>query len=184
MFNSVTPLQEKISEVANANGEALKSMVNVALNASEQLLALNLNVLRSYTANIAKPTSGNTAEQMTAQFKSPAKTLELTSDYLRNVSGICLKTQSEFAQLNVERISELNQSVSAMLDDMAKSGPKGTAEVVEQVKSALGSMTEAYENMIRTTSEIAESNLAAASSALEPMVAVARTESKVSKKAA
>lgn len=184
-MSSITPLHEKFSEVATANGDAFKAIVEIALNTSEQLFALNLNTVRSSTASITVPKSGNFFEQLTAQYGSPSHSMELASDYLRNVSGILIKSQSEIGQINVERANELAQSVSSLLDTVAKSGPNGTAEMVEQIKSALSSATEAYENMIKTSGELAERSLAAAGEAVQPMIAAASsTEKKVTKKAA
>jgi len=184
-MSSITPLHEKFSEVATANGDAFKAIVEIGLNTSEQLFALSLNAVRSSTASVTVPKSGNFFEQMTTQFGSPTRSLELATDYLRNVSGILIKSQAEVGQINVERTNELAQSISTLLDSMAKSGPNGTAEVVEQIKTALSSATEAYENMIKTSGEIAERSLAAAGEAVQPMIAAAAsTEKKVTKKAA
>lgn len=184
-MNSITPLHEKISEVVTANGDAFNAIFHIALNTSEQLFALNMNALRSYKAGIAVPKSGNPFEQLTAQSGSPARSLELASDYLRNFSGICIKSQVEIGQITVERTNELAESIGALLDTMARSGPTGSVEAVEQIKSTLSSATEAYERLINASAEIAERSLAAADDAVQPMIAAASTtEKKVMKKAA
>lgn len=181
---SITPIQEQLSEVANTNGDAIKTILDVTLNTSEQLIALNLNLARSCNANAVAPVEGDLRDQMTAQFKSPARVLELFTDYLRNVSGICVRAQSEIARIDAERVSDVTKSVKSLLDGVAKSSPKGSVEVIDQIKSALTNASEAYENMVRTASEIAESNLDTASKALEPIVAKSVAATKVSKKAA
>lgn len=171
---------DKITEVATANGNALKSAVEIGLNATEQLFALQLNTFRSLSAGSAPATGGNPFEQMAAQFKVPTQALEQMTDYFRGVSEILVRTQAEFARLHGERFNETIESFKQMLDGIAKSGPSGSAEIVSQMKTALSSVTEAYENIIRTTQEATETQLAAASSALQPIGA----RSKVTKKAA
>ena len=184
-MNSITPLHEKISEVVTANGDAFNAIVHIALDTSEQLFALNMNALRSYKAGIAVPKSGNLLEQLTAQSGSPARSLELASDYLRNFSGICIKSQVEVGQITVERTNEFAESVGVLLDTMAKSGPTGSAELVEQIKTTLNSATEAYERMIKASAEIAEHSLAVTDDAVQPMIeAASNVEKKVMKKAA
>lgn len=183
-MSSITPIQEKLSEVATTNGNAIKTILDVTLNTSEQLIALNLNLARSCSASAVPPVEGDLRDQMTAQLNSPARALEIFTDYLRNASGICVRAQSEIARIDAERVNKLTQSVNALLEGAAKSSPKGSVEVIDQIKSAMTNACETYENMIRTASEIAESNLDSASKALEPIVAKSVAAAKVSKKAA
>lgn len=185
-MSSITPIQEKLSEVANTNGDAIKTILDVTLNTSEQLMALNLNLARSCNANAVTPVDGDFRDQVNAQLKSPARALELFTDYMRNVGGICVRAQSEIARIDAERVSDVTKSVKSLLDGFAKSSPKGSVEVIDQIKSALTHASEAYENMIRTTSDIVESNLDTANKALEPIVAksMSMAATKVSKKAA
>ncbi|HRP67365.1 MAG TPA: hypothetical protein PLF79_14915 [Thauera sp.] len=184
-MHSITPLHERFTEVVTANGDAFNAIVEITLNTAEQIFALNMNTARSYKANTTLSNRGGFFEQLTAQSGSAARSFELASDYLRNASSICIKSQAEIGQINVERANELAQSFGSLLDTMARSGPTGSAEVVEQIKSALSSATEAYEQVIRTSSEFAERSLAAAEEAVQPVVAAAgSTEKKVARKAA
>jgi|GEM_PF-3158519 len=166
----ITPLQEKLSEVVTANGDALNAIVGVLLNASEQLFALNMGLARSYSASIAASKTGTFFEQLNAQSGSAVRSLELVGDYLRNVSGICIKSQAEIAQINIERFNELAESLGSLLDTLAKSGPMGSAEMVEQIKLALNRVTEAYENVARTSNEFAEHSLAVADETAQPLI--------------
>lgn len=184
-MNTITPLHEKISEAVTANGDAFNAILQIALNTSEQMFALNMNAFRSYEAGIVVPKTDNLFEQLTARSGSPARSLELASDYLRNLSGICIKSQVEIGRITVERTNELAGSICSLLDTMAKSGPTGSLEALEQIKSTLNGATEAYERMINASAEIAERSLAAADDAVQPMIAAASsTEKKVMKKAA
>jgi hypothetical protein len=184
-MNTITPLHQKISEVVTANGETFQAIVEVTLKTSEQLFALNMNALRSYKSSPAAPKSANLLEQLAAQSGSPARALEATSEYLRNLTGICMKSQVEIGQINVERANELAESIGVLLDTMAKSGPTGSVEAVEQIKSTLSSATEAYERMINASAEIVECSLAAADEAVQPIIAAASTtDKKLMKKAA
>lgn len=175
-FNSL----DKFTEIATANGNTLKSAVEIGLNATEQIFALQLNTLRTISAGSVSAAEGNPAEQIAAQLKVPGKTLEQITDYLRNLGDILTRTQGEFARLHGERYSEAVESFKQLLDGLAKSGPNGSAEFVNQVKSAITSASDAYESFLRTTQEATEQQLSAASSALQPIVA----SNKAAKKAA
>lgn len=184
-MNSITPLHERFTEVVTANGDAFNAIVEITLNTAEQMFALNMNTVRSYKAGAKVVNGGSLFEQLTAQSGSAARSLELASDYLRSASSICIKSQAEIGQINIERANELAQSFGSLLDTMARSGPVGSAEVVEQIKSALSSASEAYEHVIKTSSEFAERSLAAADEAVQPVLAAASsTEKKVARKAA
>lgn len=183
-MSSVIPLQEKMSEVAVVNGDALRSMVEVALSASEQLLALNLSMVRSLAARAAELPEGSMLEQMTAQFNVPVRGFEVASDYLRDASTICFRSQAEVARIDARRVGDVTRVVKSLLEGVAKSGPKGSQEVVEQIESAMSSASEAYENMLMTTSEMAENNLAVAHSAMQPTKAATQVTPKATRKAA
>lgn len=183
-MSSVIPLQERLSEVAVTNGDALRSMVEVALSASEQLLALNLSMVRAIAAQAAELPEGSVFEQMTARFNAPVRGFEAAGEYMRDASGICFRSQAEIARIDARRVGELTRVAKSLLDGVAKSGPKGSQEVVEQIESALSSASEAYENMLRTTSEMAENNLAAAHGALQPTRATTQAAAKTTRKAA
>lgn len=179
MMTSFNPVH-KLTEIATTNSDIFKSAVDISVSATEQLLALNLNTFRALSSGYAPIAGDNAFEQIAARFKAPGQSLEQTTEYFRSVTDICVKTQSEFARLNADCVNKSVQSLNALLDSYAKSGPAGTAEVVGKLKTAINSVTEAYENMLRTTQEATETQLAAASHAFQPIVASA----KASKKAA
>lgn len=180
MINSIVSLQ-KLTEVANANTGTLKSAFDIGLNATEQLVALNFAVIRAMSSSYEVNKSEDVFEQITKQFKTPHQSLEQAADYLRSASDICARAQSELSRLSSGSLSEATQSFNEFLDGIARSGPSGSAEVVSRMKTAMHSVTEAYENMMRTTREATENQLAAASNALQPIVSAS---AKASKKAA
>jgi hypothetical protein len=103
---------------------------------------------------------------------------------VRKVNEVLVKTQADVTQLSAKRMSEATDSLHSMLDTMAKSGPAGTADIVAAMKSALNTTSATFENMIQTTREVTESNLAAAANALQTTAHEAATAAKASKKAA
>lgn len=180
MINTFVSLQ-KFTEAASANTSTLKSAFDIGLNATEQLVALNFSTIRSLSSGYEANKGEDVFEQFVAQFKAPNQSLEQATDYLRNVSDIYAKAQAEISRLNSDSLNGVTQSFNDILDGFAKSGPTGSAEVVSRMKTALHSVTEAYENMMRTTREATETQFAAASSALQPIVSAS---AKASKKAA
>jgi hypothetical protein len=78
----------------------------------------------------------------------------------------------------------MTDSLHALLDSLAKSGPAGSADIVAAMKTALNTANTTFENLIRTVREVTETNLAAAASALQSTVNEASIATKASKRAA
>ena len=107
-----------------------------------------------------------------------SKGLEQATEYFRNVNDLCIKTQSEVSELNTRHLNQITESVQSLLDNFAKSGPTGTADFVSAMKTAMSNAAAAYENFVRTSRDVAENNLAAATNALQPMVAAGKASRK------
>jgi phasin protein len=185
-MNTLSSVQ-KLTQVASGNIEAFESFAQIMLNASERLVALNLDSARSMchlAASSAAPLGGNDMrDQFANRMNEQGKTLEQAAAYVRNVNELCIKTQNEVADLNTRRLNEVSQGMQELLDGIAKSGPAGAADIVAAIKSAMSNASTAYQNLIKTTRDVAETNLAAATNALQPIVDAA-TSGKAARKAA
>ncbi len=182
------PSVQKLTQAANGNIQAFQSFADIVLNASERLVALNIEAARTLcstaTANAAPLTASNDMrDQIAARMGTQGKMFEQAAEYFRSFNDLCAKTQSEVAELNTQRLNEVSGSVHELLDSVAKAGPTGAADIVAAMKAAMNNASAAYENMIKTTRDVTESNLAAASNALQPMVTAA-VSAKQTRKAA
>ncbi len=181
----IVPVKEKLSALAGANGDAFRLIADTALNTCEQLLALNMRLVRSVSAASSEvPLHGKFEEQIGAQFKVPAQMLALASDYMRDMTDICVQSQSELTRVNVERIKDLTRSANALMEGVAESGPAGSGDLLEYFRSALNGSAEAFGNMIRAANEVAESNLIALRAHVPGVSPIGVSPSKTSRKAA
>ena len=182
------PSVQNLTDAANANIMTFQSFAEIVLNASERLTTLNIDAARSVFAFASANSAPLFGEGLRDPFSSRAgfqgQGLEKAAEYVRNVNDVLVKSQADVAQLSAKRMSEVTESLHAMLDGMAKSGPAGTAEIVAAMKSALNTTNATFENLIQTARDVTESNLAAAANALQSTAGEAATATKTSKKAA
>lgn len=187
---TVQPSMQTYIDAANANLETLESLADIAFNASEQLLALNLDAVRSLcqfvSANAQPPVLGeDPREQLAGRFDAQGQGVDQATVYVRNINDLCLKVQSEVAELNARRLAQLSETMISAFDALAKTAPAGGADLVAAMKSTLNNANLAYENLIRVGREVTESNWSVASKALQPIaVPPASTNGKASRKAA
>jgi len=175
------PSVQKMSQAAAENMQAFQSYADIVLNASERLVSLNIEAARtacSFASSNVPALGDDVRDQLTSRMEVQSKGLEQAADYFRNVNDLCVKTQSEIADLNTRRMNEVTESVQGLLDSFAKSAPNGAADIVSAMKTAMSNATAAYENFVKTSRDVAESNLAAATNALQPIVAAGKTPRK------
>jgi len=182
------PSVQSLTDAANANIMTFQSFADIVLNASERLTTLNIDAARSVfafaSANAGPLIGEGLRDQIASRVGAQGQGLEKAAEYVRKVNEVLVKTQADVTQLSAKRMSEATDSLHSMLDTMAKSGPAGTADIVAAMKSALNTTSATFENMIQTTREVTESNLAAAANALQTTAHEAATAAKASKKAA
>lgn len=156
---------QKASDAAAVNRNALTSMLDISLGATQKLLELN----GEFVLSLAR---SDGAMKGDFDFNNPvglqAQRLERTTEYLRDLNDICLSAQSEIAKLNTQQAENLMQVITTQLDAFAKTDPRNTAAFSEMLKTAFSKTETTYEEMINTTRELTESSLNAALSALQP----------------
>jgi len=179
-MNSISYLQ-KVTEAASDNGEALKAIFDVSLNATQQLVALNGDFVRLFIAGSATPVSG---QDMHAQMNACTQHIERASEYFRNMNDICIKTQTEIASVNAQRAAEVTQTLVAQIDNLFQGSPMNTSGIVEMLKSTLSNAGTACESIINTSREVAESTLTAATQALQTTANAPRTSARSARKTA
>lgn len=178
-MNSIHYLQ-KMTEVASDNGEAAKAIFEVSLNATQQLLALNGDFVRSFATAKVSPSTLHLHDQATVYVQN----FERASEYFRNVTELCSKTQAEIATVSAQRAAEVTQALAAQVDDLFQGSPLHAAGIADALKSTLSSAGTACENIINTSREVAESTMTAATQALQSSANASRTSARSVRKTA
>ncbi len=150
--------------------EAFQKAAMTSLAGAEKLAALNLQAAK---ATIEESYSKATAmfdvkdvqafAQNAAGAAQPAA--EKLSAYAKHVYDITSETGTELAKLWEKQVAEGNKSLHAAIETVAKNAPAGSEGLISLVKSSVGSMTSAYDQVSKAGKqavELAEANMAAA----------------------
>jgi phasin family protein len=182
-------IPEQFAAANKAYVESLLTIANTAFTSAERLAALNLNTARSMledSVGTAKSLMSikDVQELLGSQGTLAQPAMEKVVAYSRSVYEIGSQTQEELGKVFEAQYAELNKNVSTALDKAAKSAPAGSDVAVAAVKSAIAAANSAYDSInkaARQVAEIAEANVAAATTAT---VKAAGTAAPKAKKAA
>ena len=113
------PAFQKLAETAHTNAEHFQAWAQITLDASEKLLAINFGAARSLCESLSAapaPAVGADAQETLAkQAAAHSRSLEQLGDYLRRVNEVCVDTQSELVELGSRQFEQLQESMSALL---------------------------------------------------------------------
>lgn len=116
------PSMQRLTATANSNLQAFQSMAEIMLNASERLAALNVEAARSFCAFAASqkfPANGEELrDRLAGKGNAQDHGLEQAAEYLRNVNEVCLRTQSEVAELSTQHLNEISNSMSSLFGEV------------------------------------------------------------------
>lgn len=171
---------QKVAEVACDNGDVAKAICDVSLNATQQLLALNGDFVRTLACANVPAAQPNLHDQTTLY----AQGFERASEYFRNVTELCAKTHAEIATVNAQRAAEITHALAAQVDDLFQGSPFKSAGIPDMLKSTLNSAGAACQNMIHVSREVAESTVAATAQALQNSADASRTSARSVRKTA
>lgn len=126
------PSVQKFAATANSNLQTFQSLADIVLDASEQLLSLNVEAARSLCAYASTQTLPLDGEELRNRFANGINVnnehFEQATEYLRNVNEICLRAQSEIAEISTRHISEVSNSMQSLFDEVSKLTPAATLE--------------------------------------------------------
>lgn len=166
-------LPAQFAEANKAGIEAMLTIANTVFASAERLAALNLNTARTMLEDGVANTKALMAAKDMQELASMQATIaqpsvEKAVAYSRSVYEIATQTQSELAKVSEAQIAEMKSAMANMLDQSLKNAPAGSDAAVAAVKSAMAVASAAYDNMTKAAkqvTEIAEANVAAATSA-------------------
>ena len=168
---SINP--EQFAAANKAAVDSLLSVANTALASAERIATLNLETARSVledSVSNAKAIMGakDPQEALTIQASLAKPNVEKAVAYGKSVYEISTETQEQLAKMVEAQFGDFQKNVAAMLEKAAKSAPAGSDVAVAAVQSAIAAANSAFDNMRKAAqqvTEMAQSNIAAATSA-------------------
>jgi phasin family protein len=164
---------EQFAAANKAAVDSLLSVANTALASAERIATLNLETARELvegSVSGAKALMGakDVKEAVSIQASLTQPNVEKAVAYSRSVYEITAQTQEELGKLVEAQFGEFQKSVAGLLEKAAKSAPAGSDVAVAAVQSAIAAANSAFSNMrqaAKQVTEIAQTNIAAATSA-------------------
>lgn len=157
MFN----INQNFATAQQINLDTLSTLSQSALGCAERLVSLNLNtgraVLEDSVGGVQAVLNAKTPQELLdAQAALMQPSVEVAVAFGRSLYELAIEAQQEAAKLVEGQFAELNQTVTSALEQAAQSAPAGSEAVFAAVKSALDSGNIAYENVSKTTRQIAD----------------------------
>lgn len=174
-------MPENLATANKAAVEAFITLTNTAFASTERFAALNLNAGRSFLedgiANAKALLGAKDPQQLFAlQSTLTQPAVEKFVSYSRNAYEITTQTQEEVSKVFEAQFAEVKENITSVLEKAAKNAPAGSEAAVAAVKSAFAAANSAYDNISKASKqvvEIAEANLASATSATVKAVGAA-----------
>ncbi|HHW65675.1 MAG TPA: phasin family protein [Rhodocyclaceae bacterium] len=124
------PTFQKLAETAHKGAEHFHACAQIALDASEKLLAINFGAARSLCESVSAspaPLVGTDIQDTLArQAAAHGRSMEQLGDYVRRVNEVCLEAQSEMMELGSRQFEQLQASMNALLHEARKVSPLAT----------------------------------------------------------
>lgn len=128
------PSMQRFAATAQSSLQTFQSLADIVLDASEQLVALNVGAARSLCAFASAqsvPVSGEALhDQLAERVSAQNQGFEQAAEYLRNVNEICLRTQSEVAEISTRHLNEVSSSMQSLFSDVAKLAPVAGLDMI------------------------------------------------------
>lgn len=184
------PNIEQLAAAQKANAEVMMTLLRTAFNGVERMTALNIAASRELFSN----TVANTQQLMSAKDAGAVAKLntELAKpnldkwmDYSRNVYDLVASMQKEVTAVMEAQYSNFSKTASSAVEKATASAPVGGDVFAATMKSMLGASTKAFDNMnamAKQLTELAETNMQAASTATGKAVSATSAAAKKSAK--
>ncbi len=134
------PAVQKLTDTAHTSVQTFLSLADIVINASERLVALNVEAARSAVAFASANATPVASTDLQAQFSScvaaHGKGIDQATEYLRNVNEICVQTQADVAEVSAKHLSEIGESVQSLFENLPALGAVGNFDLVAQAPVA------------------------------------------------
>jgi len=143
---------EQVAAAQKAQFATLMELTATGLDATEKLVALNLDVVKSTLAETsAKAQSAFAAKDMQALFAMQAEMLQPSSEkasaYGRKLYDIFAGVQSEVSKVAEAGTADAQKKFVALVEAASKNAPAGTENAVSMAKAAVSAANDAFDNM-------------------------------------
>lgn len=158
-------IPEQFSNATKANLESqfalLQSLTAKTFEGVEKLVDLNINAARATleegSAAARELLAVKDAQEFFSLTAAKAQpTAEKALSYGRQLASIAAATGAEFSKAAESQIVEANRKVIALVDEVSKSAPAGSENVVAAIKTAISNANAGYEQASKTAKQAVE----------------------------
>lgn len=167
------PNIEQLAAAQQANVEVMSALLRTAFSGVERLTAINLAVTRDFFNNTVAGTQqlmsakdASDLSKLNAELAKPG--VEKLVDYSRSVYDLVAEMQKEITSVLEAQYSSFTKNASSAVDKATAGAPLGGDVFAATMKSMLGASTKAFDSMTsmaKQLSDIAETNVQAATKA-------------------
>ncbi|KAA3651488.1 MAG: phasin family protein, partial [Proteobacteria bacterium] len=147
---------EKMTEVANGNGQAMQSILDLSLEAMRELGSLNGEFIQA----LAEETQGAASDTaLEAQLRRQAQQVEKGSNYFREVNTVLMKTQADIGKLQIRRMNDLFDSFQRQLGEMVPPTRGASDDMIDALKDGFARASAAYEQAFSLSRDLLDNSM-------------------------
>jgi phasin family protein len=171
--NTMSAIPQQVLNSQKAAIEALVSIQGSVFGGFEKLVDLNLKAIKATldevsdkSQQVASVKDAQEAVAMTSNLVQPST--EKAMAYSKHVYDIVTAVQADLAKLGEAQLAEGQKHMQDAIEQLTKNAPAGSESAVAMLKSGLVQANTAFDSMTKAAkqaAEVAEKNLAAATSA-------------------
>ncbi len=161
----MTSFQEQFSAATRTNLESqlalLSALTGKAFESVEKVIELNMNVakaaLEESTSNARQLLAAKDPQEFIALSTSQAQpNTEKAASYGREVMAIVSGLQAEVTKAAESQIGEHSRKFATLVDEVSKTAPAGSENVVAFMKTAIANANAGYEQLSKTGKQAVE----------------------------
>ena len=174
--------QEQFAAAQKAQFDTLVGLTATSLEATEKLVALNLDAAKAALADAsAQAQTVLSAKDVQSLFALQAEMFqpspEKASAYGRKLYDIVAGVQGEFSKVAEAGAADAQKKFVALVEAAAKNAPAGSENAVMLAKAAVSAANDAFDSVQKATKQAvgaAEANFATLSAAAKPVAGKGR----------
>ncbi len=162
---------QALLELNKSNVDAAMRVAAITLRSIEKLVGLQLGTAKEVLSD------GASGARLLTEVKKPDDLkllrerlvepgIEKVQAYARNLYDVAAATQKEMSAVVESQIGDITKSMTAVLDQMAKTAPSGADLAVTAVRTAVSAANVAFDSLSRAAkqaTEVGEASFAAVS---------------------
>jgi phasin family protein len=161
----MTSFQEQFSAATKTNIESqlalLTTLTGKTFDTVEKIIELNMNVakaaLEESTSNTRQLLAAKDPQEFIALSTGQVQpNAEKAASYGREVLTIVSGLQAEVSKAAESQIGEHNRKFASLVDEVSKSAPAGSENVVAFMKTAIANANAGYEQLTKSTKQAVE----------------------------